>query len=47
MPEEYVKLGHEKYCHEQGVWVTYKTGSGLDDWIYCIVYIRNSGLQVI
>jgi hypothetical protein len=29
------------------VWVTYKTGFGLDDWIYCTSYIHNSSLQVI
>jgi hypothetical protein len=27
--------------------VTYKTGFGLDDWIYCILYIHDSGLQPI
>jgi hypothetical protein len=29
------------------VWVTYKTGFGLDDWVYCTLYIHNSGLQAI
>jgi hypothetical protein len=29
----------------RGVCVTYKTGFGLDDWIYCTLYIHNSGLQ--
>jgi hypothetical protein len=24
----------------RGLRVTYKTGSGLDDWIYCILYIQ-------
>jgi hypothetical protein len=28
-----------------GVGVTFKTGSGLDDLIYCTLYIHNSGLQ--
>jgi hypothetical protein len=27
--------------------VTTKTGFGLDDWIYCTLYIRNSGLQAV
>jgi hypothetical protein len=27
--------------------VTYKTSSGLDDWIYCTLYTHNSGVQVI
>jgi hypothetical protein len=27
--------------------VTYKTGFGLDDWIYCTLYIHNSELQAI
>jgi hypothetical protein len=27
--------------------VTYKTGFGLDDWIYCTLYIHNPGLHVI
>jgi hypothetical protein len=30
-----------------GLRVTYRTGFGLDDWIYCTLYIHNSGLQVI
>jgi hypothetical protein len=29
------------------VCVTYTTGSGLDDWIYCPLYIHNSELQAI
>jgi hypothetical protein len=29
------------------VGVNYKMGFGLDDWIYCTLYIHNSGLQVI
>jgi N-glycosylase/DNA lyase len=29
------------------VLVTYKTGSGLDDWIYCTLYFHNSELQAI
>jgi hypothetical protein len=36
-----------KYCHMFRVRVTYKKGSGLDDWIYCTLYIHNSGLQAI
>jgi hypothetical protein len=31
----------------QGFCMTYKTVSGLDDWIYCTLYIHNSGLQAI
>jgi hypothetical protein len=27
--------------------VAYKTGFGLDDWIYCTLYIHNLRLQVI
>jgi hypothetical protein len=27
--------------------VTYKLGFGLDDWIYCTLYIHNSGLRAI
>jgi hypothetical protein len=27
--------------------VTYNTGFGLDDSIYCTIYIHNSGLQAI
>jgi hypothetical protein len=27
--------------------MTYKTGFGLDDSIYCALYIHNSGLQAI
>jgi hypothetical protein len=27
--------------------LTYKTGFGLDDWIYYTLYIHNSGLQAI
>jgi hypothetical protein len=34
-----------RYCHLIGV--TYKTGFVLDDWIYCTLYIHNSGLQAI
>jgi hypothetical protein len=30
-----------------GVRVTYKTGYGLDDWIYWVLYTHNSGLQAI
>jgi hypothetical protein len=30
-----------------GLCLTYKTGSGFEDWIYCTLYIHNSGLQVI
>jgi hypothetical protein len=30
-----------------GLFVTYKKGFGLDDWIYCNLYIHNSGLQAI
>jgi hypothetical protein len=26
--------------------VIYKTGFGLDDWVYCTLYTHNSGLQV-
>jgi hypothetical protein len=33
------------YCQIFGV--TYKMSFGLDDWIYCALYIHNSGLQVI
>jgi hypothetical protein len=29
------------------VGVTYKMGFGLDDWIYCTLYIQNLGLKVI
>jgi hypothetical protein len=29
------------------VGVTYRPGFGLDDWIYCTLYIHNSGLQVL
>jgi hypothetical protein len=31
----------------RGLGVTYKTGFGLDDWIYCTLYIHNSELQAI
>jgi hypothetical protein len=31
----------------EGLCVTYKTGFGLDDWIYCTLYIHKSGLQAI
>jgi hypothetical protein len=31
----------------RGVCVTYNTGFGLDDWIYCTLYIHNSGLQAV
>jgi hypothetical protein len=34
-------------CILSRVGVTYKTGSGLDDWIYCTLYIHNSELQAI
>jgi hypothetical protein len=27
--------------------VAYRTGFGLDEWIYCTLYIHNSGLQII
>jgi hypothetical protein len=27
--------------------VTYKTGFGLENWIYCTLYIHNPGLEVI
>jgi hypothetical protein len=30
-------------CHVYGVCVTYKTGSGLDDWIFCTLYIHTTG----
>jgi hypothetical protein len=29
------------------VGVNYKTGFALDDWIYCTLYIHNSGLRAI
>jgi hypothetical protein len=31
----------------RGLRVTYKTGFGLDDCIYCTLYIHNSGLQAV
>jgi hypothetical protein len=31
----------------RGIGMTYKTGFGLDDWIYCNLYIHKSGLQPI
>jgi hypothetical protein len=34
-------------CILSRVGVTYRTGSGLDDWIYCSLYIHNSGPQAI
>jgi hypothetical protein len=37
-----------KYCHDVcGLWENYKTRFGLDDWIYCTLYIQNSGLPAI
>jgi hypothetical protein len=31
------------YCHDLvGLRLTYKMGFGLDDWIYCILYIHTT-----
>jgi hypothetical protein len=42
----YIRIHTITYCHVYGR-LTYKTGFGLDDWIYCTLYIHNSGLQVM
>jgi hypothetical protein len=40
-----IKCNYTVTCRK--LLVTYTTGFGLDDWIYCTLYIHNSGLQVI
>jgi hypothetical protein len=39
--------GIDAYLYYFRVQFTYKTGFGLDDWIYCTLYIHNSGLKAI
>jgi hypothetical protein len=46
---QYILLLCNNYDHEitvtcRGLRVTYKTGFGLDDWVYCALYIHNSVL---